>query len=352
MQINDSRSGRKRVAFCVKQIARMVASQGLKPGDRLPAQSELCSRFDVSNNSLTPAMRRLVELGVLTRQVGAGTKIARLDALPRVGWTFGVASMISTREGMSSFYAYLHHHLVAALSAAGVRAQTYVRRQDTHWPHVLDDFYDLEADVNAGVTDGILFLSMISRQDWRRLTDRGVAVCYVGAWNDVPCGVIVDLPSFAINAMERLFRQGFVRIAVAARLLQLEPVQAWLQTLPPGRAAGLESLAVEPGMRSGRVLGQTLAARAPAKRPQAIVIHDDYAAAGMVGVIAEIPDYRPAVAALTNRQLPVSFALPVQQWEIDIELLVNAAQTLLFDTVLRGTAANRQIGVAAQLLRD
>ena len=57
----------------VAQITDLIAREVLKPGDRLPAERELCKRFGVGRSSLREALRSLAMMGILDGRVGEGT---------------------------------------------------------------------------------------------------------------------------------------------------------------------------------------------------------------------------------------------------------------------------------------
>src|SRR5262249_49894174 len=54
-------------------LAGFVAEHGLKPGDRLPPERELCERLKVSRPTLREALKRWAALGILDMRVGSGT---------------------------------------------------------------------------------------------------------------------------------------------------------------------------------------------------------------------------------------------------------------------------------------
>jgi GntR family transcriptional repressor for pyruvate dehydrogenase complex len=59
-----------------QQIMDLIASGDLKPGQRLPAERELCKQFGTGRSSLREALRCLSIMGVLDARVGEGTSIA------------------------------------------------------------------------------------------------------------------------------------------------------------------------------------------------------------------------------------------------------------------------------------
>ena len=58
------------------QIMKLVSSGDLKPGQKLPSERELCTRFGVGRSSLREALRCLTIVGVLETRVGEGTFLA------------------------------------------------------------------------------------------------------------------------------------------------------------------------------------------------------------------------------------------------------------------------------------
>lgn len=60
----------------VQQIMKQIACGNLKPGERLPAERELCKRFNTGRSSLREALRCLSIIGVLNARVGEGTSVA------------------------------------------------------------------------------------------------------------------------------------------------------------------------------------------------------------------------------------------------------------------------------------
>lgn len=61
-------------------LRRMISSEVLAPGDRLPSEQELCAELDVSRSSLREAQKMLGFAGVLTSRTGAGTFVSALTA--------------------------------------------------------------------------------------------------------------------------------------------------------------------------------------------------------------------------------------------------------------------------------
>lgn len=64
------------------EMARLVTEGLLKPGDRLPSESELAERFGVGRSSLREAMRALQLLGIVEVIQGKGTFLRQTYMLP------------------------------------------------------------------------------------------------------------------------------------------------------------------------------------------------------------------------------------------------------------------------------
>lgn len=63
-------------ALIKQRIADAIKDGSLKPGDRVPSESELVQQFDVSRMTANRALRELQAAGVLVRRAGLGTFVA------------------------------------------------------------------------------------------------------------------------------------------------------------------------------------------------------------------------------------------------------------------------------------
>ncbi|MPV35517.1 FadR/GntR family transcriptional regulator [Georgenia subflava] len=74
---------RSRSAETAAQIKELILVEGLRPGDAMPTESELCASLGVSRSSLREAMRTLSTLGIVEVRHGHGTYVGEmsLDAL-------------------------------------------------------------------------------------------------------------------------------------------------------------------------------------------------------------------------------------------------------------------------------
>jgi GntR family transcriptional repressor for pyruvate dehydrogenase complex len=62
-----------------ESVLELVTSNALKPGDRLPSERDLASRFGVSRTVVREALRSLAAKGVLDVRSGSGAIVAKVD---------------------------------------------------------------------------------------------------------------------------------------------------------------------------------------------------------------------------------------------------------------------------------
>ncbi len=58
-------------------ICRLITSQELKPGDRIPSERELSEQLQIGRNTLRAALAILEKEGIITRQLGKGTFLCK-----------------------------------------------------------------------------------------------------------------------------------------------------------------------------------------------------------------------------------------------------------------------------------
>jgi DNA-binding FadR family transcriptional regulator len=102
-----------------EQLETMIATQGLKPGDRLPAERQLAEQLEVSRPSLREAIQKLISKGLLVSRAGGGTFVQQAGATapcanPMVElfrenpeYRFDVLEIRHALEGNAAWYAAL-----------------------------------------------------------------------------------------------------------------------------------------------------------------------------------------------------------------------------------------------------
>lgn len=101
-----------------EQLEAMIATQGLKAGDRLPAERPLAEQLEVSRPSLREAIQKLISKGLLVSHAGGGTYIqdtahlGQTDTLVTLfrenpEYRFDVLEIRHAIEGNAAWYAAL-----------------------------------------------------------------------------------------------------------------------------------------------------------------------------------------------------------------------------------------------------
>src|ERR1700733_10860785 len=85
-----------------------IASGRFQPGDRLPTEAELAKTFSASRSTVARAMRELKGRGLLNRQRGGGTHIARPQESKRIALFTPFAQ---TAAGLGFIGGQIHSHL-------------------------------------------------------------------------------------------------------------------------------------------------------------------------------------------------------------------------------------------------
>lgn len=336
---NGWRQG-SRVDACCKRIARLICSRQLVPGDRLPPQEELRTMLGASNDTLSAAMAKLVEIGLLSRKTRVGTIVVDLSAMDQIIWSVGLATFAAADHGPSAFFSDLHHRFLVALHRTNCDCTTYLRGFGEYPCHKMSNFAGLEQDVEAGHLDGLLTLMNLAPEDWQCIESKNVPVCYTGTWSGAPTGVLIDLPSFEREALSILETRGCRRVTLAG--CSMDDIS---------NATGFaEAFYVVPGISGGQLAAMSILERPIDQRPDGIVLEDDYSAMGLTSVFAEAGDYRPRTVVMTNKQLPLVFALPIIRFDLESDMLVERAVKMFKSSVLGHPLAGRIEKVAPVLV--
>ena len=89
------------VDFVINQIKDLLMRNIIKPGDRLPSETEMCERLGVSRGSLRSAMKVFEALGVVDIRVGDGTYVC--STLSAENLNPLIFSLLIVRPGFDDF---------------------------------------------------------------------------------------------------------------------------------------------------------------------------------------------------------------------------------------------------------
>lgn len=345
----DYLRARPRTRDAYRYILRLIRSRGLGHGDRLPTQERLRRDSTFGHNTLTGAMRMLVREGVLRRRTGLGTVVVDPRANRESIWTVGLTYPSQTIGG---YFPTLVFFLKQFLHQADCDDRTYLATGDTvvdGQVQTLDVIPGLADDLGTRL-DAVLTPLHIS-------TPEAGLVVSVGS-SSSPLAVYIDDAGWAGHATARLAEAGCRRFALVESQ-RTRPGRGPLVTgYEQARAGGLrlpEPLVIDGGnyIEGGCRAAEHLLELPARCRPDAVLVASDMHCMGLAGTLARCRSYRPQVATLVNRQLPMMFALPVWRWELDLEALARRAVHLMVDHLQStGVTTDRQEPITPQAVGD
>lgn len=75
---------RMRRSTTAEEIKRLILLSGLRPGDPIPTETELCQKLGVSRSSVREAIRSLATLDIVEVRHGHGTVVGKMSLAPLV----------------------------------------------------------------------------------------------------------------------------------------------------------------------------------------------------------------------------------------------------------------------------
>ena len=333
-----------------KQLLRFIYGHGLATGDRLPPQQELRKTLNFSNDTLTAAMEHLVNAGVLVRKRRVGTVVANPDAPGQGIWSVALAFWPYSDRSVP-FDSQLFHVLQSALVREGIRCRLYAYAGSEHSGALrLGDFPALAEDVTDGYCDAVVTPAWLDVASHATVRQAGVPLIHVGSWEDAGGGVIIDQQEMAEKAVALLASQECRRLAVVSH----DQPKPGYERYWHGFCQGLTATGLTPlraahvtsdltfGVAGGAVVADKLLALPPARRPDGLVVLDDWLTLGLCARLSQGDEYRPRIVTQSNRQAPLAFALPVTRFEVDIAALGREALALVHRS-LRNPQAEAQV---------
>ncbi|MFA5203871.1 MAG: substrate-binding domain-containing protein [Lentisphaeria bacterium] len=326
------------VAKACKHVVRHLHSHGLRAGDRLPAQAEFREATEFSNDTLSAAMRILVQAGLLQRKTKVGTVVDHPDAVIRGLWTVGLA-FPSDALCRVPFFSQLLGALQAQLAQAECRCRFYLGTAISRGPRYFSDFPFLEEDLAEGRLDAVIIPAEVEPASWDRFLAAGGIPVYVGSSDKLRCAVLIEQKTMVRQAVNLLARQGCRRLAVATYAYPHPGYDHyWIGLQDDLAKAGLPLLAEEPissnsmnGAAGGRRIAADLLARPPQQRPDGVVVLDDWLAMGLAAALREAGGYTPKLVVQCNKQAPLAFALPATRFQVDVEELAAQSVALMLE---------------------
>lgn len=84
--MTETASGKSRMlrSTTAEQIKKLILLSGLRPGDPIPTEPELCEKLGVSRSSVREAIRTLATLDIVDVRHGHGTRVGRMSLAPLV----------------------------------------------------------------------------------------------------------------------------------------------------------------------------------------------------------------------------------------------------------------------------
>jgi len=313
-----------------RAVLQYIHSNRLTTGSRLPSQHVLREKLRFGNDTLGEAMQLLVANGHLTRQRKVGTVVSDPHRPSRGLWSVA----LTQSEVDHGFFGILSHHLRRHLAKDGCEDCTFLRvGVPRNRPHRLSDFPGLVETIKAGLVDVVITPE--------HLVTSEVLVYHLSGGPGVRFGMELDMESFMGQACRELVARGCRRIGlVGYKVSEYLGQYLWAQmeeALARACRGGPSWEMVarrDPSIAGGVQVAETLLRRPPKRRPDALILTDDYAVMGLTDRLREESEYRPRIVGLTNRQAPLLFALPVTRVEIDIEDVAERAVSMVMARLL------------------
>ncbi|MGP6170417.1 FadR/GntR family transcriptional regulator [Microbacterium sp. A204] len=117
MNSSTSRASRMRRSTTADQIKQLILTRGLKPGDPMPTEAELCETLDVSRSSVREAIRTLSTLDIVDVRHGHGTYVGGMSLDPMVE-TLVFRGVLSPEKSLDALRDVVEVRLALDLSMA------------------------------------------------------------------------------------------------------------------------------------------------------------------------------------------------------------------------------------------
>ncbi|WP_176011576.1 GntR family transcriptional regulator [Victivallis sp. Marseille-Q1083] len=329
----------------------------LAVGDKIPAQAELCRRFNVGSTSVHRAVQALGADGVLEprRNVGVFVREARPTSHPGRS----IALLVLQFDQLYMFHWTLAHMLQNILRQNGCLCTMYPCRHNSTPPENSDFFPGLKSAIGKGAIDGVITLLELDPKLLDELRQAGLEAFFVGSPMKMPSGVFIDVGDFIRRALEELLDNQAKRLAVLGWIGEVNfPLETILQEFN-SRHRDLPEIMLYKAydLEGGQKFARTLLNLAPEERPDGVVLCDDIMALGFTSELIRQQwrrqEYLPQIVVMRNRQIKVN--MPYREtgiYEVDIQALSELAVSTLLRKFRDGDHSDHTIWLHTERLKS
>lgn len=320
-----------------RMILRYLRSRKVAVGDLVPTQPELRQELNFSNDTLTKAMKWLVEDGVLERKQRAGTVVLDMAKAKLDEHTVMLAMVPHTTLPDEPFYGHLLRALegyVREILGANVRIMAHVvdKQGNATWP--LHTFPGLEQLVRDGDIDAVICPIAVDSHETGQLVEMGVPWLHVSSWEQTPNGVVIDQKPMMLQACQMLVERGCKTLGVVTKDARAKHHNRyWNAFVQSSEMHGFKTIpALEAGdisLEAGRQLARRMLKMPARQRPDGLVVINDVLASGLTDVLRDHDTYRPEIAVQANVPGTLIFGLPVIRFDVDVYRLAQQVVQLL-----------------------
>lgn len=133
---------RSLAASTAQQIKSLILSKGLRPGDTLPSEAELCDSLGVSRSSVREAIRTLTTLQIVDVQHGRGTFVGDMSLQPLVE-TLAFRSVISPGDDFQALREVVDVRVSLDLGLAERVVAHFAGTNNDHLHNLVNQMIDL-----------------------------------------------------------------------------------------------------------------------------------------------------------------------------------------------------------------
>jgi DNA-binding LacI/PurR family transcriptional regulator len=314
-----------------RMILRYLRSRKVAVGELVPTQAELRQELNFSNDTLTRAMKWLVEDGVLERKQRAGTVVLDMSRARLDDHTVMLAMVPHTTLPDEPFYGHLLRALegyVREILGAQVRIMAHVVDMPGNavWP--MHTFPGLEEMIREGDIDAVICPIAVDPDQTSQFTKLGVPWLHVSSWEKTDAGVVIDQQPMMLQACEMLVQRGCKRLSVVTKDARARNHNRyWNAFVQASEMHGFESAPIlEAGdisLEAGRQLARRILKMPARQRPDGMVVINDVLASGLTDVLRDQKAYHPEIAVQANVPGTLIFGLPVIRFDVDIYKLAK-----------------------------